>query len=74
MPLRDINQVLRDHDQELMAHSGVVGVYVGLMRDGKTPCLRVMAVKVTSELKRQIPKSLEGHPVVLETTGVIRPL
>ena len=74
MPLRDIHAVLKAHDRELLAHPGVVGVYVGLLNDGRTSCLRVMVVKSTPELKRQIPKSLEGHPVVLEATGVIRPL
>ncbi|HEV2842154.1 MAG TPA: hypothetical protein VGW39_12585 [Chthoniobacterales bacterium] len=38
-PQRDINAVLRDHDTELLAIPGVVGVYVGLLEDGKTPCL-----------------------------------
>ena len=33
MPERDINAVLRAHDQELMAIPGVVGMYVGLRRD-----------------------------------------
>ena len=74
MPRRDINAVLRDHDQELMAMPGVAGVYVGLLDDDKTPCLKVMVVKKTPELERKIPKSLEGYPVVLDETGVIRPM
>ena len=71
---RDINAVLADHDQELMAISGVVGVYVGLLDDGKTPCLKVMLARRDTQLKRAIPKQLEGHPVVTEVTGEIRPL
>ena len=74
MPRRDINAVLRAHQDELMAIPGVVGVYVGLMDDGKTPCLKVMVSEKTRELEQQIPKSLEGYPVVIEETGVIRPL
>ena len=74
MARRDINAVLRAHQDELMAIPGVVGVYVGLMDDDKTPCLRVMAVKKNQDLERQVPKSLEGYPVVIEETGVIRPL
>jgi len=70
----DINMVLRDHDRELMAIPGVVGVYVGLLEDGKTPCLKVMAARKTPQLERQVPKSLEGYPVLVEETGVIRPL
>ena len=57
-----------------MAVPGVVGVYVGLLDDNKTPCLKVMVVEKTEELTRKIPKSLEGYPVVLEETGVIRPI
>jgi hypothetical protein len=74
MAAKDINLVLRDHDRELMAVPGVAGVYVGVLDDGKTPCLKVMAVRKTPELEHAIPKSLEGYPVVIEETGVIRPM
>ena len=71
---KDINKVLRDHDRELMAVSGVVGVYVGLLPDGKSSCLKVMVVKETKAFKKKIPRSIEGHPVLIEQSGVIRPL
>ena len=74
MPQRDIDTVLRAHDKELLAIPGVVGVYVGLLADQKTPCLRVMVVKRTKDLEQAIPKSLEGYPVELDETGVIRPM
>lgn len=70
----DINDVLRAHDQELMTIPGVVGVYVGLLPDAKTPCLIVMVVKETKDLRKKIPESLEGYPVQLEESGIIRPL
>lgn len=73
-PKRDINAVLRDHDKELLAIPGVVGVYVGLLEDGKTPCLKVMLARKTAEAERAIPKTLEGYPVVSEVTGEIRPM
>ena len=73
-PRRDINDVLRAHDKELLAISGVVGVYVGLLDDGKTPCLKVMLAQKSAETERAIPKMLEGYPVVVEVTGEIRPL
>src|SRR5215510_6922612 len=72
--VRDINAVLRDHDDELLAIAGVVGVYVGLLTDGKTSCLKVMVDQKTSELTRRIPKTIEGYLVIVEETGVIRPL
>ena len=74
MTRKDINAVLKDHDKELLAIPGVVGVYVGLLPDDKTPCLKVMVVKETEDLKRRIPKSIEGYPVLIEESGVIRPL
>ena len=74
MSRRDINTVLSEHDDSLMAIEGVVGVYVGLLEDDKTSCLKVMVVRKTPELTRRIPSSLEGYPVAIEETGIIRPL
>ena len=68
------NSPLRDHDKELLAIPGVVGVYVALLDDGKTPCLKVMLARKTAETERVIPRTLEGYPVVSEVTGEIRPL
>ncbi len=74
MNQKDINEVLKDHDKELLATPGVVGVYVGLLPDGKTQCLKVMVVKDTEDIRRRIPKSIEGYQVLIEESGVIRPL
>ncbi len=74
MARKDINAVLKSHEQELMALPGVVGIAVGLLPDNKTLCLKVLVVKETEELKKKIPKSLDGYPVVIEESGVIRPL
>jgi hypothetical protein len=73
-PKRDINAVLADHDKELLAIPGVVGVYVALLNDGRTPCLKVMLVQKSVETERAIPKTLEGYPVVTEVTGELRPM
>jgi len=74
MDKKDINSALRDHEKELLAISGVVGIYVGLLPDDKTLCLKVMVIKETEKLKRMIPKSIEGYPVIIEETGAIHPL
>lgn len=74
VPSRDINAVLKAHEGELMSIPGVVGVYVGLLKDEKTPCLKVMLARMDSDLKRRIPRTLEGYPVKAEVTGEIRPL
>src|SRR4030042_2221046 len=61
MTRKDSNAVLKDHDKELLAIPGVVGVYVSLLPDDKTSCLKVMVIKETEDLKRSIPKSIEGY-------------
>jgi len=73
-PRRDINAVLGDHDKELLAIKDVVGVYVGLQTDGRTPCLHVMLRQDSPEARKAIPSEIEGYKVVVEVTGEIRPL
>lgn len=73
-PQKDINAVLAAHDTELMAKPGVVGVYVGLLDDGKTPCLKIMLAKADPALERSLPKAIDGYRVVTEVTGEIRPM
>ena len=71
MPREDIKQVMDAHVDGLMAISGVVGVAIGALDDG-TPCIRVLLLEDTPELRGQIPGELEGHPVVIDVTGEIR--
>ena len=73
MPTQDINTVMEAHVDELMAIEGVTAVAVGALDDG-TPCIQVYVVKKTDDLVRRIPKTLGGHPVVVEESGVIRPM
>jgi hypothetical protein len=73
MNVRPIDKVLESHTAELMGIPGVVGVYQGALEDG-TPCITVMVVASTPELEARLPKKLEGHPVVIEAGGEIRPL
>jgi len=73
MKVRDINAVMDDHTKELMSIHGVVGVYIGAYDDG-TKCIGVMVGTLTPEIEKKIPKMLEGHPVRVEETGVIKPL
>jgi hypothetical protein len=73
-PKRDINAVLAAHDKELLAIPDVVGVYVGVLEDGRTACLKVMLARKNPETERKIPHLLEGYPVIVEVTGEIRPL
>jgi len=57
-----------------MAIPGVVGVAIGLRDDGTTPCIQILVAERTRTLEERLPRTLEGHPVVVEETGPIRPL
>ena len=69
---RPIADVLREHTDSLMALPGVVGTAQGEL-DGK-PCVMVLVVELTDELKAQIPEELDGYPVVISETGEIKAL
>jgi len=73
-PKPDINAVLAAHDRQLLDLPAVVGVYVGVLADGKTPCLKVMLARPTPDTERKIPREIDGFPVVTEISGEIRPL
>lgn len=70
---RPIDEVLRDHDQEILAIPGVSMIYVGVDSEGE-PCLKVGVVQATPEVEERIPKTLEGWPVLVEETGEVRPM
>ena len=73
-PRRDINAVLAAHGKELLKIPGVVGVYVGLLPDGKSNCLKVMLSQHSTEAEKRIPREIEGYRTIVEVTGEIRPL
>jgi hypothetical protein len=73
VPVRDINEVMNSHVDELMSIPGVVGVAVSEL-DDKTPCILVLVVEESDEINRKVPKKLEGHPVRLFVSGEIRPM
>ena len=67
---KTIEDVLAVYAPSLMAVPGVVGAAIG--RSGGAPCIRVLVVDPTAAA-RHIPTQLEGYPVQVEKTGVIRP-
>ncbi len=67
---KPIAEVYEEHSEQLMAVPGVVGTAISLC-EGK-PCIKVYAVKKTAELSRRIPSRLDGYPVEIEETGVLR--
>lgn len=73
VPTRDVKTVMDAHVDELMAVTGVTGVAIGELEDG-TPCIQVYVVEKTDEIVKKIPEALEGHPVNIIESGVIRPM
>lgn len=71
MPVRPLEEVLRNHTDSLMSVPGVVGTAEGLC-DGR-PCIKVFVAKKTPDLLKAIPVSVEGYPVAVEETGEFRP-
>jgi hypothetical protein len=70
MSAMSIEEVLMKYTDNLMSIHGVVGTGQGLF-DGKS-CIKVFVVKKTPELEDKIPENLEGYPVKIKETGVIR--
>jgi hypothetical protein len=59
LPRRDIDTVLRANEKWLMSLEGVAGIYVGLLDDQQTRCLKVMVARMTPALRRQLPARLQ---------------
>ncbi|HSA56117.1 MAG TPA: hypothetical protein VLE53_10450 [Gemmatimonadaceae bacterium] len=71
VPSRPIDQVLAEHTPSLMRIPGVTGTAQSLCAG--EPCIQVFVIDTTPELRRRIPDRIEGYPVQLQATGVIRP-
>ena len=59
-PRCDIDAVLAAHDRQLLDLPALVGVYVGVLADGKTLCFKVMLARPAPETERKIPREIEG--------------
>jgi hypothetical protein len=66
---KTIQQVQEEHTDEWMAIPGVVGTAIGQC-DGK-PCILVLTASNTEHVRRTIPPTVEGYPVVVQYTGEI---
>jgi hypothetical protein len=70
-PARPLVDVLAARTPEWMSIPGVVGTAESRLDDGR-PCILVLVVRLTPELRRAIPETIEGWPVRIEETGEIR--
>jgi hypothetical protein len=69
---RPLAEVIADRAPEWMALPGVVGVYESTDPAGG-PCVKLMAERASPELRRRLPDSVEGYPVLLRETGPVAP-
>ena len=65
-----IAAAIERHSARLLEISGVVGVAEGVS-DGK-PVVQILVVQRTPALEARLPRTLEGHPVVILETDEIR--
>lgn len=71
MTRRPLVEVLNARSPELIAIPGVTAVAESRTRDGR-PCVLILVVALTPELRSRLPRDLEGWPVVVEESGEIR--
>ncbi|MGA1790562.1 MAG: hypothetical protein ACMUIM_03675 [bacterium] len=72
MPLKTIEQVLKERTDEWMAIPGVEGTAIGMA--GDKPCIRIFVSSRREQVQDQIPSTVEGYPVIVEETGIFRAL
>jgi hypothetical protein len=72
MPEKTIEQVQQQYTDTWMAIAGVVGTAIG-QQNGK-PCILVLTASNTDQIRKRIPATVEGYPVVVRYVGEVRAL
>lgn len=72
MKMKNIDQVLHEQRDRIMAVPGVVGTGIGLC--GDHPCIKVYTSKPASTFAEKLPGHLDGYAIEIEMTGPIRAL
>jgi hypothetical protein len=72
MPEHTIEQVQKEYTSQWMAIDGVEGTAIGLF-EGKS-CIKIFSSKKAEYLRKMIPSTVEGYPVIIEETGIFRAL
>lgn len=67
---KNIETILRNHRDTLMAIDGIVGIGQGLCNGD--PCIKVFVAEKTRELEQKIPGELNGCRVKIEETGPVQ--
>ena len=68
-----IADVMAAHVDEWIRIPGVTAVYQSETEDGR-PCIKIGVVEKTPELMERLPSEVDGHLILIEETGEIRPL
>jgi len=62
-----IEEVLKEHTEQLMCVPGVVGTAIGTCTG--SPCIKVYVREKSILVTGKIPPSIDGYPVEIEETG-----
>lgn len=73
MQKKPVEIIFEEHQDEWLAIPGVQGFYQGEAENGDE-IIVIMVDKNTEEIRKALPDSVEGYPVIIEETGVIKPL
>jgi len=60
-------EVIARHADRILAMAGVVGMAEGLL--DSRPCIQIHLLQDDESLRRSLPSTLEGYPVVTIVTG-----
>jgi hypothetical protein len=71
--IQAVMAVQERHTPDLMANSEVVGTAVTVTEDGQ-PAIMIMTKTASLKKGQGLPEMIDGIPVVIEVTGVIRPM
>jgi len=67
-----LQEIQARHENLVLAVPGVVGIGIGLTEEGKGLAFIVYVEKLTAALKVQLPEHIEGVPVRLFESGIIK--
>jgi hypothetical protein len=70
----NVNSVREKHESAIMQIPGVTGIGVGESGPRGDPTLKIYVDRMTPELRKRLPKELEGYPVVAEESGEFKAL
>ncbi len=72
MAIKTIEQVQQKHTDAWMDIPGVVGTAIGQSKS--KPCILILTASNTEQIRKQVPATVEGYPVVVQYVGEIRAL